>query len=534
MPKKLPIKSLKDLDKVFQELKAKKAQEEAFELVGKPYTKEGVLVGEAGPISRPPVPFKSVPTVIPEPKTMPVVDDVTGQIIDVPFTVVDDASSATTQVMTNPSGITKPGISAYLKSIGIGAGIGSVGGMVLPRDKVFPDEPEALTVDLTKTPENTSQIKPNDKLQEQKDKIGKILAKSASNTQPINIEKKEDNVIDFGEGSSIASLDALKQAQASSNDAVFANQIARIGAAMASQMGGTKNAFDDAIADQIEQAKSLPQQYKEQVQFEKEDPNSPMSKGYRDLAKRLGFNIKGTASAADLERLMPQLANVYNQQEAQKARKETAEIMAQERASSASERADTKKELEQNKFIERASDKLAKRTEAFNKIKKASAMIDEAVKDPSAIKDVTALYSFISALDPTSVVREGEIGLAKSAGGLIGRMETALSQMSKNPKLINSKSLKDIRLAIKQLEALNDQEYGVVRQQYFTQAKARGVSEDRFNEIDPFYKAGQVYQVPKVEQLSTKPVKSTKGITIGDVDSMSDEEVEEELRKRGL
>ena len=364
-----------------------------------------------------------------------------------------------------------------------------------------------------KAPTIEDLVKTEEKLQQNASAASTLPIASTKQSKPKEESDLQD--IDFGDNS-IAKLQALKDALSRSRDAVFANSAARLGAATAAQMSGTKNQFDEAIAGQIEQAKSIPDNYLKQVAFEKEDPNSAMSKGYRDIAKSLGFNVIGSASAADLERIIPQMSNIYNQKQAQQARAEQAELQRELTAKMAAsakaakkeselEKLGLKTENEQNKFIERAQQRLDKNVQSYSKIKKSSAMIDEALKNPSGITDVTALYSLISALDPESVVREGEIGLAKEAGGLIGRIQVGLSQLTSNPKLINKKTLGEIGKTIKQLESLADNEYNIKRNLYFTQAKARGIKEDRYAEIDPFYKSPS--SVPNKQEGSAKFVR---------------------------
>lgn len=130
--------------------------------------------------------------------------------------------------------------------------------------------------------------------------------------------------VDFGQGQSIANLQKLQELQQQMRDAQRANEGGRIGAAMAAGMSGQKNMFEPIFEERAKNIAQMPQQYLQQVAFEKEDPNSPVSQGYRQLAKAMGFDIKGTASAADLEKLYPQLSNIYTQREAQATRRDIA------------------------------------------------------------------------------------------------------------------------------------------------------------------------------------------------------------------
>ena len=389
------------------------------------------------------------------------------------------------------------------------------------------------------TPKDTNIEAPSKTQEKLQQKVSAASTLPIGSTEQSKPEEEPDlQNIDFGDNS-IAKLQALRDALSRSRDAVFANSAARLGAATAAQMSGTKNQFDEAIAGQIEQAKSIPDDYLKEVQFEKEDPNSAMSKGYRDIAKSLGFNVIGSASASDLERIIPQMSNIYNQKQAQQARAEQAELDREARAEqramqmammsqSKQSARELKDEQLKNKFIENAQKVTAKEFEKLQKVENAFNSIEMAEKDKMGPADVTILYNFIKSQDPESVVREGEIALGQRGMSLAGRLRTAtIGQFT--GELLDPKFRKDV---LKIARRLKDQGYNTYDQSVATirdTAKQRyGFTDDELTLIDP-----DLNRKKKAEQ-APKQAPAVKTLKPEDVDALTDAEVEAALKMRGL
>lgn len=301
--------------------------------------------------------------------------------------------------------------------------------------------------------------------------------------------------IDFGDQTT-ASKEGYEDAQRRSNEAVLANSLGRAGAAFATGASGIQNNFDAGLADNIKQAQSIPKQYEDKIKFEKEDPNSAMSRGYRDIAKAMGFNIQGAASAADLERLMPQLANIYNQQEAQfsraqmakenrEARRDELEMRLAMAAQQKQDQKDLKMDDKKNKFIQDAQKVTAKEFEKLQKVENAFDAIEQAKGDKMGAADVSILYNFIKSQDPESVVREGEIALGQRGMSLGGRLRVmTLGQLS--GELLDPQFRKDV---MKISRRLRDQGYNSYDQSVQmirdTAQKRYGMTEDELTLIDP-------------------------------------------------
>jgi hypothetical protein len=305
------------------------------------------------------------------------------------------------------------------------------------------------------------------------------------------------SILNFGKND-LASQQGLQDAQKRQNDIQFLANMHRasgqIGAGLA-QSGRP----DTSMADALDQQSKQPvEQYAQQIEFQKQDPNSSYSKGLKDYFKnKLGMEIQGDASAAELEKIMPLAVREY-EAALERERKTDSETkdrqlkkeLLTDKAETAKTVRDEKKQdtlsKDQNSFIERTSKQLEKHTTNLVTLRNAKSAIDAAVKNPSSIKDVGALYSFIKALDPGSVVREGEIELANKASGLFGGLTLKLSQLSSDPKLITPTNLKDIQDSITQLHDLSASEYDLRRQTAYKRAKSRNITEDRFGEFDPY------------------------------------------------
>jgi len=178
------------------------------------------------------------------------------------------------------------------------------------------------------SPSEQSALNPQQEAEEPESELEKEVKKQIAQLQAPSAEERvtipPTSKVDFGNTPSVASLEKLQALQKQMNEAQQQNEFGRIGAAMATGMSGVENKFEPIFADREKRISQMPDQYLKQVQFEKEDPNSAVSQGYRDLAKSMHFDIVGNASAADIEKQFPQMANIYNQQVAQAARRDIA------------------------------------------------------------------------------------------------------------------------------------------------------------------------------------------------------------------
>lgn len=298
------------------------------------------------------------------------------------------------------------------------------------------------------------------------------------------------------EGFTNASVETLRAAQEKANDTRNASNMMRalntFNAGVSSLGSGRGPAkANNEYADQMLKQADIPvEQYKQLVEEEIRDPDSAYSQGFKQFArataKDLGINIPGNMSAEAISKAMPQLTSLYNARENRLARSQDLALRMAEMKSLRVEKQSLKEEKDTESFIERARNQLKPKRDEFSKIARANSIAS--TMDPkNAVQQVSALYSLISSLDPGSVVREGEINLATSAGGIRGSIENVLSQLVLKPQIIDSKTINDIRKEIGRISRTQEEDYKTIRDSYLKQGKKLGVSEDRFGEIDPYY-----------------------------------------------
>jgi len=262
---------------------------------------------------------------------------------------------------------------------------------------------------------------------------------------------------------------------------------------------------------QAQQAEQLVEDFKERVKQEKFDPQSDVSKQLRAFAKRFNITIPDTMPASTVETIMPSILRAFEAEESRKQQKELQKerletqkeikrdtVQAKQEANK--EKEEINKEKDDNRWVEKTSAFLtkSKQSDALSTVRKAKSLVDRIdASSPNAINDITALYSLIRALDPGSVVREGEIALAQRARGLWGTVDTQLSQLGKNPRLLNKKVLIDIKNTLTQLHDIGEKEYKSMVEPFANQAKRRFKEgwEERWIEVDPL--SAKMIEQPK-------------------------------------
>lgn len=158
----------------------------------------------------------------------------------------------------------------------------------------------------------------------------KTLEKSI---KTVSSEKpKEEKVIEFGDENQ-SSVVGLKSAQEKQSDVKFANNIVRAlnaGADRMLQYQGKENPVFDAID---KQADDIVNNYKAQIGAAADDPDSSYSQGMRNYFKtQFGIEIKGKASAAQLNQLMPSASRAYEADLERQAKKDLADEARREKA----------------------------------------------------------------------------------------------------------------------------------------------------------------------------------------------------------
>ena len=176
------------------------------------------------------------------------------------------------------------------------------------------------------------------------------------------------SVLDFGQNT-LASQQGLQEAQGRQNDLQFLANMNRAGAQIAQGLSQSPNKLDTSVADAVErQGKGQVENYQQQVEFQKQDPNSSYSKGLKDYFKNnLKMEIRGDASAAELEKIMPLAVREYEAKlERERLKQQRAEDLAYKKDKDAQDR-DLKRELlagKSEKDAEKASTKATDKANA--------------------------------------------------------------------------------------------------------------------------------------------------------------------------
>jgi len=128
---------------------------------------------------------------------------------------------------------------------------------------------------------------------------------SMGDVTPIDYKKDEEESkpdIMFGQNL-LSTVNALEQAQKARDFNQLGADAARYGGMIGSAISGIENKGLKEIANTIEKRADQPiQDFKAQVEIQKKDPNSSVSKGYKALLeKQMGMKLGGDVSASDIE-----------------------------------------------------------------------------------------------------------------------------------------------------------------------------------------------------------------------------------------
>lgn len=288
----------------------------------------------------------------------------------------------------------------------------------------------------------------------------------------------------------------------------------RIGSAIAMVKPGDQSFYEQ----QMKLAGGITDEFKEEEAIAREakrnDPNSEESKSARALLKEQGITVPETVTAAFIEKQYPQFANIISQRRAAEERAEGRRERREEREFALKSR----DQQRDDDFIFRGMEKLTADPtyKARQKIIRGKSLVDEAVKNPTSFGDVASLYTAITALDPESVVREGEIKLTREGESLGESIQRQVRRLGPNPRLLGDRLLSDIKKYVDLIDKQTGETYNLKRDALFQQAENRGIEKSRYKAMDPFLlkeerapqaaekvvveKDGKRYRLPK-EQL---------------------------------
>lgn len=308
-----------------------------------------------------------------------------------------------------------------------------------------------------------------------------------------------------GEGLNIGTDEELKSAQSTKTWMDLLANLGKAGAYIGAGLNKSAGApITQPFDDQLKQNESIVNNLKDRISNQKNDPNSAVSKSMQAYAeKALGYKFKGPQSATSLESQMPYLFRGREAEANRDARGQTERMHREELALRREElrhgkelAAQGKQEKENHDYADKQALNI-KASKPYKDLQTAQGkanQIKSAVNNPSAFKDVSAIFAFMKTLDPASVVRESEYSTAANAGGLIDRINNALNKPATGQTLNDSQRKELLSIADEITKFGKDSLDDYTKNVRYT-AKKRG--------IDPKEIFGGDYSEP--EEKSQKP-----------------------------
>lgn len=237
----------------------------------------------------------------------------------------------------------------------------------------------------------------------------------------------------------------------------------------------------------------------------KNDPNSSISMLLRKSLTDIGINMEGfeNVSYSQLEKIYPSLANAAATKIAADARKIEAIARKEEIAQSKISKLDLEKQKNAIGHIDFSMRQLAKPYQEYeqglSQIDSANRIIEDVRmgKITPGMADVTALYTIVKGLDPSSAVREGEIALSKQAMSLWGRIYTGAKGSISGGDLLDDATRKSIQEILKAIQA--------TREKSFARQKSALVQAGVGKGIDKAVLEGSIYPEVKTPQKKLTP-----------------------------
>ncbi len=335
---------------------------------------------------------------------------------------------------------------------------------------------------------------------ESKEQPQRSLA-SIINDEQIKKEPTLSEILNFGKND-LASQQALQQAIQERNDRQL---IANLGSAFNTISGGlaktgpVDNSFYDKLGKQAEQYIT---DYEKQVEFQKQDHNSAYSKGLRDYFKtKLGIDVKGDASAVDLEKIMPFAVREFEAREERAQRKQQQDLDRKQRAADRAEdrklretlanaAAGKKEDIVESKAKQKLdTDTRLLRKEIFSgpgakaynnylNSDRAAKSIEQFMKNPTGYSDYATLMGGLKALQgDESVVREAEIRLGMDAGSFQDKVLNRIEKL-KSGKSLQPEQRKAVLEAVKILKDITKSQFLQTASPQLTQAERMGIPRD--------------------------------------------------------
>lgn len=301
----------------------------------------------------------SMSGIVPRGASTPSVRSLTPELVN---SIPSDSALVKTRPVieaTKGAGAFSRFLGKYGKALGIGAGVAGAGYGISQMGGG--DEPPANNMPVATAPipeprmpaESSSVAMNNIDMDVAPDtQIAQSIPSAETNLLRRMISEQQKGLrepmkdIDFS-GDTVGTLDNIRAAQEESNRQ---RGLTNLGRAMAQiseglvGVGGGKASVSTGTLDTLEKQADLPvEQLKQQMAQEDSDPNSPKSKGLKNLVeKEFGIALKGNPSYNDLQKVVPQLTNLYTQREARQQRMDELQLRLASQQDLAKEKANLK------------------------------------------------------------------------------------------------------------------------------------------------------------------------------------------------
>jgi hypothetical protein len=154
-------------------------------------------------------------------------------------------------------------------------------------------------------------------------------------------------------------------------------------------------------------------------------------------------------------------------------------------------------------------------TKAFKEVQTAYDQINYALSNPSAASDLAAATKYMKILDPGSVVRESELGMAMAATGKIDQLSNYYNRLQTGEKLTPSQR-KDFSKLAKGLYDAAAGRYNESAAEYRGMAKEYGLNPERTAKETPIQTGPEQPSIPKTANSLPNPATLPNGAIVTD------------------
>lgn len=377
-------------------------------------------------------------------------------------------------------------------------------------DKTSPSDSKEPSVSESKPSEVSD--KPVETKQSLRDKIlakYKLNEKSDADELVAAQKEKRNKVFAANLGQGFATIASAFGPQRGKTDDEFYENLRKQAGNRIDELGEKRKqaaenlGFDKNVLDMID--KSLDSTEKES----RYDPASDLSKAVRDslraanpeLVKKIS-NFDGY-SADSIDKYFTKLAELDMKNQERKDQLEAKKNDKSLQAKDSWVKSVTPKIGLQNDTMKNWQDMMIKKQQMI-----------EALKNPSAFKDIGAVYSIMKAFDPRSVVRESEYRTAASAGGVVDRGLNSLDKFISG-KQLQPDQRQDIMDTINITEKALRNQYVHQVEPYMKEAQRQGIEFDRFlaypDEMEQGFNEIQAHREKTSKENQKLPTQTNEG-----------------------